>query len=244
MIREIDRVGREVEADDEVRVGVSQRRPGLLHRACRRRPDPAMPTQAPPKPTELGGSTHGRALPHHAEGHDRADRGRRRGGGSELVLSLDMRFGAIGRAVLASRRSRSASFPAGAAHSGCRAWSAARARSRSSSAAPTSRRARRALWLGQPRVAAGRVAPFVDARRPHRVVPAGGGGAGEGRGQRRRVRPESKACSKRPLLQPDPRHQGGPRPHGGLHGSGRADLRSGEGRVVLKRQPRSAEART
>jgi enoyl-CoA hydratase/carnithine racemase len=60
-----------------------------------------MPTEVPPKPTTLG--------PFHAM----VDRfrtmpkvsiakieGRARGGGSEFVLSLDMRFGALGRAIL------------------------------------------------------------------------------------------------------------------------------------------------
>src|SRR5205807_4476462 len=43
---------------------------------------------------------HGGPLPHHAEGHHREDRGPGARRGSEFLLSLDMRFGAIGRAIL------------------------------------------------------------------------------------------------------------------------------------------------
>jgi enoyl-CoA hydratase/carnithine racemase len=46
--------------------------------------------------------------------------GRARGGGSELLLSLDIRFAAIGRAISANRKSRSGSSPAAAAHSAFR----------------------------------------------------------------------------------------------------------------------------
>jgi enoyl-CoA hydratase/carnithine racemase len=103
LIRDMDRVGRELEADAAVRVVVLQSADpeffiahadvGLIL---------GLPSEAPPKSSELSFF------------HAMVDRfrtmpkatiakieGRARGGGSELVLSLDMRFGALGRAVLA-----------------------------------------------------------------------------------------------------------------------------------------------
>jgi enoyl-CoA hydratase/carnithine racemase len=61
-----------------------------------------LPAEAPPKPTELG-FFHAmvdrfRTMPKATIG---VVEGIARGGGSELLLSLDMRFGALGRAVLA-----------------------------------------------------------------------------------------------------------------------------------------------
>ena len=47
--------------------------------------------------------------------------GRCRGGGMELALACDMRFGALGQAVFVSPKSASASCPAAAARRGCRA---------------------------------------------------------------------------------------------------------------------------
>src|SRR5499427_1750897 len=103
LMQEIDRIGRELEADDAVRVVVfdsadpdffiAHADVGLIQR---------LPTEPPPKPTSLGFF------------HAMVDRfrtmpkatiakieGRARGGGSEFVLSLDLRFGALGRAILA-----------------------------------------------------------------------------------------------------------------------------------------------
>src|SRR5882724_5622612 len=69
LIQEMDRVGRELEADGDVRVVV-------FH---------AMVDRFRTMPKATIGKLEGRA----------------RGGGSEFLLSLDMRFGALGRAILA-----------------------------------------------------------------------------------------------------------------------------------------------
>ena len=103
LMRDIQRVGGEVEVDDAVRVVVFQSANreffiahadvGLIR---------TLPKDVPPKATTLGFF------------HAMVDRfrtmpkatiakieGRARGGGSEFVLSLDMRFGALGHAFLA-----------------------------------------------------------------------------------------------------------------------------------------------
>ena len=56
--------------------------------------------------------------------------GRVRGGGSELVSSMDMRFADIDRAVLGQPEVALGSFPAAVARSGCRGSSVAHERSR------------------------------------------------------------------------------------------------------------------
>jgi enoyl-CoA hydratase/carnithine racemase len=103
LMREIQRIGAEVETDDAVRVVVfeSANREFFIAHAdvglIR-----TLPTEVPPKATTLGFF------------HAMVDRfrtmpkatiakieGRARGGGSEFVLSLDMRFGALGQAFLA-----------------------------------------------------------------------------------------------------------------------------------------------
>jgi enoyl-CoA hydratase/carnithine racemase len=103
LMQEMDRAGRELEADPGVRVVVFQSADpeffiahadvGLIQQ---------LPVEPPPRSTTLSFF------------HAMVDRfrtmpkatiakieGRARGGGSEFVLSLDMRFGALGRAVLA-----------------------------------------------------------------------------------------------------------------------------------------------
>jgi enoyl-CoA hydratase/carnithine racemase len=102
LIQELARLGSEIEADDAIRVVVfdsadpeffiAHADVGLIQQ---------MPSEVPPKATTLGFF------------HAMVDRfrtmpkatiakieGRARGGGSEFVLSLDMRFAALGRAVL------------------------------------------------------------------------------------------------------------------------------------------------
>jgi enoyl-CoA hydratase/carnithine racemase len=102
LILELDRFGQAVEQDDDVRVVVfdsadteffiAHADVGLIQ---------ALPREVPPKSNEL------------SVFHAMVDRfrtmpkatiacieGRARGGGSEFVLSLDMRFGALGRAIL------------------------------------------------------------------------------------------------------------------------------------------------
>jgi len=102
LINDLDRVGRELAADAEVRVAVfrSADRDFFIAHA-----DVnlilSLPTEAPPKSDELGPFhlmvERFRTMPKATIGQIE---GRARGGGSEFLLSLDMRFGAIGRAVL------------------------------------------------------------------------------------------------------------------------------------------------
>lgn len=102
LIQEMDRVGRELEADDEVRVVVVQSaNPDFFIAHADVNLIQQLPKTTPPKPTELGWFhqmvERFRTMPKATIGKIE---GRARGGGSELLLSLDMRFGAIGRAVL------------------------------------------------------------------------------------------------------------------------------------------------
>ena len=103
LITEMGRLGRELATDDAVRVVVfeSANREFFIAHADVQLIQ-RLPETPPPKPTAL--------VPFHAmvEGFRTMPKatiakieGRTRGGGSEFVLSLDMRFGAIGRAILA-----------------------------------------------------------------------------------------------------------------------------------------------
>ena len=103
LIQDLDRVGRMVESDPQVRVVVLQSANpeffiahadvGLIR---------SLPTTVPPKSSRLGifhvMVERFRTMPKATIGKIE---GRARGGGSELLLSLDMRFGALGRAILA-----------------------------------------------------------------------------------------------------------------------------------------------
>src|SRR5437660_1718384 len=103
LIQEMDRVGHELDADDAVRVVVFQSaNPEFFIAHADVALIQTLPTTVPPKPTRLG-LFHAmvdrfRTMPKATIGKIE---GRARGGGSEFLLSLDMRFGAIGRAVLA-----------------------------------------------------------------------------------------------------------------------------------------------
>jgi enoyl-CoA hydratase/carnithine racemase len=103
LIREIDRIGTEVEADETVRVVVfDSANPEFFIAHADVRLIQQLPTVVPPKATSLG-IFHAmvdrfRTMP---KATIAKIEGRTRGGGSEFVLSLDMRFGALGRAVLA-----------------------------------------------------------------------------------------------------------------------------------------------
>ena len=102
LMRELDDIGREVEADDAVRVVlfdsadpeffIAHADVSLIER---------LPTNAP-RPTTLGFFhvmvERFRTMPKATIGKIE---GRARGGGSEFLLSLDLRFGALGHAVLA-----------------------------------------------------------------------------------------------------------------------------------------------
>src|SRR5213596_2038966 len=103
LIQEMDRVGRELEADGDVRVAVFQSaNPEFFIAHADVALIQTLPTTVPPKATRLG-LFHAmvdrfRTMPKATIGKLE---GRARGGGSEFLLSLDMRFGALGRAVLA-----------------------------------------------------------------------------------------------------------------------------------------------
>ncbi|GAB4331618.1 MAG: enoyl-CoA hydratase/isomerase family protein [Candidatus Abyssubacteria bacterium] len=102
LIQELDLIGRELEADDSVRVAVfKSANPEFFIAHADVTLLLSLPTEVPPRATELGPF------------HQMVDRfrtmpkatiaqieGRARGGGSEFALSLDMRFGALGGAIL------------------------------------------------------------------------------------------------------------------------------------------------
>ena len=103
MIQDLDRVGRELEADDAVRVAVFRSaNPDFFIAHADVTLIQLMPKQAPPRSDTLGPFhrmvERFRTMPKATIG---LVEGRARGGGSEFLLSLDMRFGALGRAVLA-----------------------------------------------------------------------------------------------------------------------------------------------
>jgi len=103
LMQEIDRLGREIEVDDAVRVVVfDSANPDFFIAHADVSLILQLPSEAPPKADSLKFF------------HAMVDRfqtmpkvsiakieGRARGGGSEFVLSLDMRFGALGRAIFA-----------------------------------------------------------------------------------------------------------------------------------------------
>lgn len=102
LIQEMDRVGRELEADDDVRVVVLQSaNPDFFIAHADVTLIQQLPKDMGPKATTLGWFhqmvERFRTMPKATIGKIE---GRARGGGSELLLSLDMRFGAIGHAVL------------------------------------------------------------------------------------------------------------------------------------------------
>ena len=102
LMRELDGIGKELEGDDAVRVVVFDSADPDFFIA---HADVALIRQLPtsaPRPTTLG-FFHAmverfRTMPKATIGKIE---GRARGGGSEFLLSLDLRFGALGRAVLA-----------------------------------------------------------------------------------------------------------------------------------------------
>jgi enoyl-CoA hydratase/carnithine racemase len=102
LIQEMDRVGGELEADGEVRVVVFQSaNPEFFIAHADVALIQTLPTTVPPKPTHLGlfhrMVDRFRTMPKATIGKIE---GRARGGGSEFLLSLDMRFAAVGRAIL------------------------------------------------------------------------------------------------------------------------------------------------
>lgn len=103
LIQEMLRVGEELEGDDAVRVVVFQSAdPEFFIAHADVELIQTLPETAPPKPTHLGFF---HAMVERLRTMPKATiakiEGIARGGGSELVLSCDMRFGALGRCVLA-----------------------------------------------------------------------------------------------------------------------------------------------
>jgi enoyl-CoA hydratase/carnithine racemase len=103
LMGEVDRLGRELEGDDEVRVVVFQSaNPEFFIAHADVELIRELPRDVGPRPTELGffhqAMERFRSMPKVTIGKIE---GRARGGGSELLLALDLRFGAIGRCVLA-----------------------------------------------------------------------------------------------------------------------------------------------
>jgi enoyl-CoA hydratase/carnithine racemase len=103
LMRELDGFGRAVESDDAVRVVVLQSAdPDFFIAHADVELIRQLPAEPPPRSTQLS-FFHAmvdrfRTMPKATIGKVE---GRARGGGSELLLSLDMRFGALGRAVFA-----------------------------------------------------------------------------------------------------------------------------------------------
>ena len=103
MIQDLDRIGRQLESDDAVRVAVfGSANPDFFIAHADVTLIQLMPKEPPPKSAALGPFhrmvDRFRTMPKATIG---MVEGRARGGGSEFLLSLDMRFGALGRAVLA-----------------------------------------------------------------------------------------------------------------------------------------------
>ncbi len=103
LIQEMGRIGGELEGDDAVRVVVFESaNPEFFIAHADVALIQRLPRNVPPKASELG-LFHAmvdrfRTMPKATIGKIE---GRARGGGSEFLLSLDMRFGALGRAILA-----------------------------------------------------------------------------------------------------------------------------------------------
>jgi len=102
LIQELDRIGCELEADGEVRVAVFQSaNPEFFIAHADVNLILGLPEQAPPRGKTLG-MFHRmverfRTMPKATIGKIE---GRARGGGSEFLLALDMRFAALGKAIL------------------------------------------------------------------------------------------------------------------------------------------------
>jgi len=102
LIQELDRMGRYLESASDVRVVVFQSAdPDFFIAHADVSLIQMLPQEVPPKPSSLGPFhrmvDRYRTMPKATIGKIE---GRARGGGSEFLLSLDMRFGAIGRAIL------------------------------------------------------------------------------------------------------------------------------------------------
>ena len=112
---EVGRFALEVAADDDVLVDSADPDFFVAHADVTMLQ--ALPTDDTSLHDELSSvSRRRRAVPHHAEGDDRGDRGiARGGGGSEFALSFDMRFAALGKARLAQPEVAVGIIPGGGA---------------------------------------------------------------------------------------------------------------------------------
>lgn len=102
LIQDLDRIGQELEGDKSVRAVVFRSAdPDFFIAHADVKLIQLLPTTPGPKPTVLGAFhqmvERFRTMPKATIG---MLEGRARGGGSEFLLSLDMRFGALGRAIL------------------------------------------------------------------------------------------------------------------------------------------------
>ena len=102
LMGDLDRLGRELEADPDTRVAIFQSaNPDYFIAHADVALIQRLPAEAPPKSSELSFFhqmvERFRRLPLATIG---LIEGRARGGGSELLLSLDMRYGAIGRCIV------------------------------------------------------------------------------------------------------------------------------------------------
>lgn len=102
LIQELDRLGSELEADKDIRVAVfNSANPDFFIAHADLELISLLPTEAPPKATTLGWfHTIVERYRTMAKVTIGVIEGRARGGGSEFLLSLDMRFAAIGEAIL------------------------------------------------------------------------------------------------------------------------------------------------
>ena len=115
LMQEMDRVGRELEVDEEVRVAVFESaNPDFFIAHADVTLIQQLPKTVPPKAPTLSPFhqmvDRFRTMPKATIGKIE---GRARGGGSEFLLSLDMRFGALGRAILAQPEAALGIIPGG-----------------------------------------------------------------------------------------------------------------------------------
>ncbi|MFW6126139.1 MAG: enoyl-CoA hydratase/isomerase family protein, partial [Chloroflexota bacterium] len=117
MMLELDRLGRQIESDDGVKAVVfDSANPDFFIAHVDVGVILQLPTEVPPKADSLG-LFHAmvdrfRTMP---KATIAKIEGRARGGGSEFVLSLDMRFGALGRAILSQPEVAIGIIPGGSA---------------------------------------------------------------------------------------------------------------------------------
>jgi len=118
LMKELNRIGKELEVDHEIKVAVFQSgNPEFFIAHADIPMILQLPKEVPPKPTGLAYfqriAERFRTMPKVTIGKIE---GIVRGGGSEFILSLDMRFGAIGRAILSQPEVGLGILPGG---SGC-----------------------------------------------------------------------------------------------------------------------------